>query len=58
MLLGMLSEITIRRHCKPTKRDPGTGRLFYDAEACREVLEKVHPRGKNGDDGKKRVRRT
>lgn len=54
----VLSEITIRRHCKPTKRDPRTGRLFYDAEACREQLDgKVFARGKECEDGVTRSRR-
>lgn len=52
-----LSEITVRRHCKPIKVDPATGRRFYDAEACAERLATVKPRVKPCGDGVRRLRR-
>lgn len=54
-----VAEITIRRHCRPTHRDPGTGKLFYHAEACADLLaDRVRPRAKVCADGVRRARRT
>lgn len=52
-----LSEVTIRRRCRPSYKDPKTGRLFYKAEECADQLDRVFPRGKMCEDGIKRRRR-
>lgn len=53
-----VAEITIRRHCRPTKRDPVTGKVFYEAEVCRDLLaDRVRPRLKRCPDGRRRAQR-
>ncbi len=47
-----VSEMTVRRHCRPVRHEPrdgpgggpGGGRAMYDVEACATALDGVAPR--------------
>ncbi len=46
-----VSEMTVRRHCRPARYEPrtgpGSGQAMYDVEACAADLEGIAPRPEN-----------